>query len=421
MSNDRGQDGALMLGGRLVGSPLVNGALLENDTTMDIDAVTLTGIVAVGDTFTLAGEAGSPTHTVTGGPFYVAAANAIASITFSTAIAAGGVADDAAVTFADNAVAELLSWTLDHAGLELIDDTVKGDTHRTFKGGLARWSGSAAAWLDYDDPQQASLIDGLAPGSVGGFTDFSEYASGSPPSDWTRTVGTGVFDVDDDVLFTGEKKFHQDVNSPDGTAYGWDDSNDGETIQELVTRIKVQNGSSSPDKVELVVRDDGIGNHIKCRLDPTNNAIRFYFGVTLISSAPFTHALDQFVWLRFRVSGTDLKARAWADGDPEPAAWTLESSFAISVTSGRMGVITDFFDRFEMDVFGFATAGATAPTSSADAAPDGTIAALLLQVATGKVFYGAAELANFVVGSPADGLVPMGFTFKGSDQFLIDA
>ncbi|KKL76779.1 hypothetical protein LCGC14_2041480 [marine sediment metagenome] len=113
------------------------------------------------------GEAGSPTHTVTGGPFYVAAANAIASITFSTAIAAGGVANDAAVSFTSNSVAEIRAWDLT-AELETIDDTVKGDTHRTFKGGLAKWNGTATAWLDYLDTQQAALIDAIATGSPDG-------------------------------------------------------------------------------------------------------------------------------------------------------------------------------------------------------------------------------------------------------------
>ena len=166
--NDRGQGGALILGGRLFGSPLVNGALLENDTQMDIDAATLIGIVAVGDTFTLAGEAGSPTHTVTGGPFYVTSSSAIASITFSTAIAAGGVADNAAVTFADNRLGEVKGWTIDNAGLDMIDDTVKGDTHRTFRGGLGSFTGSAAAWLDYLDAKHAALIDEIASGSPDG-------------------------------------------------------------------------------------------------------------------------------------------------------------------------------------------------------------------------------------------------------------
>ena len=68
MANQRGQSGGLILGGLLVGSPLVNGALSQSATTMDIDATSLTGVVIIGDTFTLAGESGSPTHTVTGGP-----------------------------------------------------------------------------------------------------------------------------------------------------------------------------------------------------------------------------------------------------------------------------------------------------------------------------------------------------------------
>jgi len=161
MSNFEGQSGGLILGGLLVGSPLVDGALNAGETTMDIDATSLTGVVIIGDTFTLAGESGSPTHTVTGGPFYVAAGDAIASITFSTVIAAGGVANDAAVTFASNSVAEIRSWALTTA-LEMIDDTVKGDTHRTFLGGLATWEGTATAWLDYDDAEQAELIDAIA-------------------------------------------------------------------------------------------------------------------------------------------------------------------------------------------------------------------------------------------------------------------
>ncbi len=168
MSSDRGQSGALILGGRLFGSPLVNGALSENDTTMDINGAELTGLVAVDDTFTLAGEAGSPTHTVTGGPFYVTSGGAISGIAFTPAIAASGVADNAAVSFADNRMGEVRSWTIDNAGLEMIDDTVKGDAHRTFKGGLHVFSGSAAALLDYDDVKQAALIDAIATGSPDG-------------------------------------------------------------------------------------------------------------------------------------------------------------------------------------------------------------------------------------------------------------
>lgn len=159
MSTQRGQDGLFSLGGLLVGTPELNGALIATAIQMDIDGASLVGVVMVGDTFTIEGEAGSPTHTVTNGPFYVAAANAVNNIDFTPGIAAGGVADGADVTFTAESVAELTAWSLDEVGIEMADDTVKGDTHRTFKGGLASWRGSATALLDYGDTEQAALID----------------------------------------------------------------------------------------------------------------------------------------------------------------------------------------------------------------------------------------------------------------------
>jgi hypothetical protein len=164
---DRGQDGLLSLGGYLDGSPLLNGALTEGLTQMDIDATSLKGVVIVGDTFTIAGESGSPTHTVTNGPFYVTVANEVNNIDFTPGIAAGGVANNAAVTFTSHSIAEITAWSLDEVTIEQADDTVKGDTHRTFKGGLASWRGSATALLDYGDADQATLIDAGATSGVG--------------------------------------------------------------------------------------------------------------------------------------------------------------------------------------------------------------------------------------------------------------
>lgn len=160
MANFRGMDGFLSLGGIIVASagPLVNGALIATATTLNLDGTALTGIVAKGDKFTLAGEAGSPVHTVTGGPFYVAAANAITGLTFTPAIAGGGVADNAAITFVSNSVAEVKVENVD-ASIEVLDDTVQGDQWATCVGGLAKWNGTGEAWLDYGDLRQKALID----------------------------------------------------------------------------------------------------------------------------------------------------------------------------------------------------------------------------------------------------------------------
>ena len=54
---------------------------------------------------------------------------------------------------------ELRSWSLDGVSLEMIDDTVKGDTHRTFKGGIGDGGTlTLTAWIDYTTAQQ-DVID----------------------------------------------------------------------------------------------------------------------------------------------------------------------------------------------------------------------------------------------------------------------
>lgn len=72
----------------------VNGAGTAGDTTLTID--TLVGIVQNGDTFLIAGETGTPTHTVTG---HVETSGNTTGVTFSTVLASGGAADNAVITF----------------------------------------------------------------------------------------------------------------------------------------------------------------------------------------------------------------------------------------------------------------------------------------------------------------------------------
>lgn len=87
-------------------APLLNGALAAAATSMSIDG-TVPGIVEAGETFTIAGESGSPVHTVTGGPYLESPAGQVTGITFTPGIAAGGVADNAAVTFAASGKAKI--------------------------------------------------------------------------------------------------------------------------------------------------------------------------------------------------------------------------------------------------------------------------------------------------------------------------
>ena len=66
---------------------------------------------------------------------------------------------DGSATYGAVAIDEIRSWSLSGVALEIIDDTVKGDTHRTFKGGLGDGGTvSFTCWLDYATAVQ-DIID----------------------------------------------------------------------------------------------------------------------------------------------------------------------------------------------------------------------------------------------------------------------
>ena len=66
---------------------------------------------------------------------------------------------DGSATFGAVAIDELRSWSLDGVLLETIQDTVKGDTHHTFKGGIGDGGTiTFTCWLDYATAVQ-DIID----------------------------------------------------------------------------------------------------------------------------------------------------------------------------------------------------------------------------------------------------------------------
>lgn len=69
---------------------------------------------------------------------------------------------DGSILFAANAVAEIKGWEIG-TDLEVLDDTVQGDPHRTVVGGVASWEGSGTGQLDYGNTLgQKAIIDKIA-------------------------------------------------------------------------------------------------------------------------------------------------------------------------------------------------------------------------------------------------------------------
>lgn len=75
--------------------------------------------------------------------------------------------DSGSIKYAGNAVAEVLSWSISGASVGVIEDSVKGDANRTYKGGRAEGgSVTARCMLDYGDTNgQKAWADSVIAGT----------------------------------------------------------------------------------------------------------------------------------------------------------------------------------------------------------------------------------------------------------------
>lgn len=154
MAKYRGSKGFIAIGGIVTGSPLVQGAVAQTETSATFDATSLTGVVLAGDTFTVDGDA--QTYTVTADALVTA--NAVA-VTFTPAVQeAAGWADNAPVTFTANSLAQVTAFDITPSR-PVIDSTAMGDTGMGALLDQPTFSGTVTVQLDYADTEQANLVD----------------------------------------------------------------------------------------------------------------------------------------------------------------------------------------------------------------------------------------------------------------------
>ena len=152
MATLRGQDGLIALGGYVIGTVLVDGAVAASGTTVNFKSSgTLIGVSAPGDTFVV----GANTYTVTSS-FIVAATNQLTGVTFTPG-AIGGFSDNAAVTYNLASLGQVRQWSMD-VSLQTLETTVMRDTFHGYRTGLVGWKGQGEALFDRDDPQQGALL-----------------------------------------------------------------------------------------------------------------------------------------------------------------------------------------------------------------------------------------------------------------------
>ena len=77
-----------------------------------------------------------------------------------------------------------------------------------------------------------------------------------------------------------------------------------------------------------------------------------------------TESDSEWVWYRFRKEGNDLKAKAWAENDPEPTAWDCEFTETTPLAAGKVGLLAYALGNVgdHVAAFGVGLDGETAPT-----------------------------------------------------------
>jgi len=201
-------------------------------------------------------------------------------------------------------------------------------------------------------------------------TNFGNYTTGSPPSDWTVrwdsissiTVETGTG--------LGGKELTTATSSNGAYAVSWD-TPDSLADVEALCKIKID-GNDSDGSVKVFVRGGGgsstrVGYYLRFIHNSDTVTLNVYddpgaSSATLDSAAFSGLARDIWYWVRIRAIGSSIKAKVWQDGNSEPGTWTLEATDTTITAAGWQGFgwWTDS-EAPEVDYYSVASGGLTAP------------------------------------------------------------
>ena len=108
-----------------------------------------------------------------------------------------------------------------------------------------------------------------------------------------------------------------------------------------------------------------------------------------LADIAFPQTVGSWYWMRFRVQGTTLSLKVWADAANEPSAWTWTGSDA-AISSGSVGVYVYEPNTVDYDAFAVGTGGLTAPTPQLGSS-SATLTQVLLTPDTATVQAGATQ------------------------------
>lgn len=199
-----------------------------------------------------------------------------------------------------------------------------------------------------------------------GATDFSEYATGTPPNDWTRQWNptADTFTVEADAAAEGGQLLELANPNEVRRVLSWDQIGTVEDVEVLALFRSTSTAGSQGGCATRVSGGSGTETGYSARIRSGAFSITRYDGgsFTAMGSAG-TAAADTWYWLRFRTEGDTHQLRAWEKGTVEPDAWTVEAVDASITGDGAAGV--DAYGGtnpiLHWDYVSYGAGGATAP------------------------------------------------------------
>lgn len=213
-------------------------------------------------------------------------------------------------------------------------------------------------------------------------TNFSEYATGVQPYDWTSRWVSGGFTatVESVVGSISGKTLRWTKTAADRQFLSWDRVPIAADVEILICGRAISVWSNSANFIGTIGRGAGsAGSETGYRsiISGTTGLLQWIdgfnvynagssttLGTTTQGPAP-TYTINTRFLKRCRISGTSISRKLWYYGTPEPVAWDATVVDATVTAPGLVGLSqVSVNPDMEIDYFGVSTNGATVPVPS---------------------------------------------------------
>lgn len=212
------------------------------------------------------------------------------------------------------------------------------------------------------------------------FTDFSEYAAGGQPSDWTkRWVTTGYTALVQSVAGSlSGQALRWTKTAASRQLLSWDKLPAAADFEVLVRSRAIETPSTPEALLRIMGRASGAAGaetgYLTVHYYHTSGtnlwrgaAQRYLSGTgTQIDSttdgpAP-NFAVNNWFWSRFNVKGSTISRKQWWHGQAEPGSWTSQATDTNISAGGWIGLYNvEANPDVEIDFFAVALGGKTVP------------------------------------------------------------